>query len=103
MGGKVVPIEVKSGKSYKTHKALDNLMKIEDYHLEKGFVFSIGNIEKEDKITYLPIYMSYLLKRKKDGQDDYKFRSYRFIILIIKELTCIIKQNEFFSFFLFYS
>lgn len=65
MGGKVVPIEVKSGKSYKTHKALDNLMKIEDYHLEKGFVFSIGNIEKEDKITYLPIYMSYLLKEKK--------------------------------------
>ena len=24
MSGKVVPIEVKSGKSYKTHKALDN-------------------------------------------------------------------------------
>ena len=28
MNGKVVPIEVKSGKTYKSHKALDNFMKV---------------------------------------------------------------------------
>ena len=62
LSGKVVPIEVKSGKDYEKHKALDNLLNVSEYNLDKAYVFSIGNIEKEDKITYLPIYMSYLLK-----------------------------------------
>lgn len=65
LGGKVVPIEVKSGKGYKSHKALDNYMEITEYHLDKAYVFSIFNIEKEGNITYLPIYMSYLLKEPK--------------------------------------
>lgn len=65
LGGKVVPIEVKSGKGYKFHKALDKYMAIADYHLEKAYVFSIFNIEKEGDIIYLPIYMSYLLKEPK--------------------------------------
>lgn len=67
MGGKVIPIEVKSGKSYKSHKALDNFMNVPDYHLEKAYVFSVGNVETEGKITYLPIYMCYLLKEQKIG------------------------------------
>ena len=65
MGGKVVTIEVKSGKGYKSHKALDNYMEIADYHLDRAYVFSTFNIEKEGNITYLPIYMSYLLKETK--------------------------------------
>ncbi len=68
MGGKVVPIEVKSGKSYKVHKALDNFMKVSDYHIEKAYVFSTGNVEKEGVVTYLPIYMCYLLKERKLGK-----------------------------------
>lgn len=68
MGGKVVPIEVKSGKAYKSHKALDNLMSVSDYHLEKAYVFSTGNIETEGTVIYLPIYMCYLLKEQKIGQ-----------------------------------
>ena len=68
MGGKVVPIEVKSGKAYKAHKALDNFMRVSDYHLEKAYVFSIGNIETEGAVIYLPIYMCYLLKEQKIGQ-----------------------------------
>lgn len=63
--GKVVPIEVKSGNSYKTHKALDNFMKVKEYNIEKGYVLSTGNIETEDNINYLPIYMCYLLKEQK--------------------------------------
>lgn len=65
---KVVPIEVKSGKAYKSHKALDNFMNIPDYHLEKAYVFSVGNVETEGTVTYLPIYMCYLLKEQKLGQ-----------------------------------
>ena len=68
MNGKVVPIEVKSGKTYKSHKALDNFMKVPDYHLEKAYVFSVGNIETEGNIIYLPIYMCYLLREQKLGQ-----------------------------------
>ncbi len=62
MGGKVVPIEVKSGKDYKAHKALDNFMEISDYHIEKAYVLSVDNIEQDGAIVYLPIYMCYLLK-----------------------------------------
>ena len=65
LSGKVVPIEVKSGKGYKSHKALDNYMNTRDYHLEKAYVFSVFNVEKDGKIIYLPIYMSYLLKEPK--------------------------------------
>ena len=68
MGGKVVPIEVKSGKSYKVHKALDNFMNVSDYHIEKAYVFSTGNVEKAGTVTYLPIYMCYLLKEQQIGK-----------------------------------
>ena len=68
MGGKVVPIEVKSGKSYKSHKALNNFMDVTDYHMEKAFVFSVGNVETEGTVIYLPIYMCYLLKEPKIGR-----------------------------------
>ncbi|MDO5573704.1 MAG: ATP-binding protein [bacterium] len=64
MSGKVVPIEVKSGKNYKTHTALDHFMSVSEYPIEKAYVFSIGNIEQTGKVIYLPIYMNYLLKEK---------------------------------------
>ena len=68
MGGRVVPIEVESGKNYKSHKALDNFMDVSEYHLERAYVFSTSNVEKEENIIYLPIYMSYLLKEPKIEQ-----------------------------------
>lgn len=64
INGKIVPIEVKSGKSYKAHKALDNLVGIPEYHIEQAYVLSIGNIETSGKVTYLPVYMCYLLKNR---------------------------------------
>ena len=68
MDGKVVPIEVKSGKAYKAHKSLDNFMKISDYHIEKAYVLSVANMEQEGSVVYLPIYMCYLLKEQKIGK-----------------------------------
>ncbi len=68
MGGKVIPIEVKSGKAYKSHKALYNFMSVPDYHIEKAYVFSTGNVEAGGAVIYLPIYMCYLLKEEKIGQ-----------------------------------
>ena len=49
MDGKVVPIEVKSGKAYKAHKSFDNFMKISDYHIEKAYVLSVANMEQDRK------------------------------------------------------
>lgn len=68
MGGKVVPIEVKSGKAYKSHKALNNFMSVPDYHMENAYVLSVSNVEVEGRVIYLPIYMCYLLKEKQIGQ-----------------------------------
>ena len=68
MNGRVVPIEVKSGKAYKKHKALDNFMSMPDYHIEKAYVFSVGNVETEGVVTYIPIYMCYLLQEQKIGR-----------------------------------
>ena len=52
-----VPIEVKSGKDYSIHSALNNFVKNEDYHIKKAFVVSNERTIKTDgKITYLPIY-----------------------------------------------
>ena len=62
--GKVVPIEVKSDKDYKSHKSLNNYMNVSDYHIEKAYVLSTANIEQDGKIICLPIYMCYLLKQQ---------------------------------------
>lgn len=53
----VVPIEVKSGKDYTVHSALNGFVKNEDYHIQKAFVVSNERtIKTEGKIIYLPIY-----------------------------------------------
>lgn len=57
----VVPIEVKSGKDYERHNALQNVLKCKDYEIKKAYVLSCGNIEKKDRIIYLPIYMTMLI------------------------------------------
>lgn len=52
-----VPIEVKSGKDYTVHSALNNLLKNESYHIQKAYVLSNERqIKVKGKIIYLPIY-----------------------------------------------
>ncbi len=55
--GKVTPIEVKSGKDYRRHSALSNIMEISNYTIDEAIVLSNFNIEVKDKIVYYPIYM----------------------------------------------
>ena len=55
--GKVVPLEIKSGKDYKRHSALNNVLATAEYEIDEAYVFSEGNIEVEDKKIYMPIYM----------------------------------------------
>lgn len=52
-----VPIEVKSGKDYTVHSALNTLVNNEEYHVQKAFVLSNERvISHKGKITYLPVY-----------------------------------------------
>lgn len=52
-----VPIEVKSGKDYTVHSALNTFVKNEDYHVKKAYVLSnSGEIVKDGKVIYLPVY-----------------------------------------------
>jgi len=54
--GTVFPIEVKSGKDYKRHNALANVLGSDVYGLREGFVLCENNIERNGKVTYLPVY-----------------------------------------------
>ena len=52
-----VPIEVKSGKDYTVHSALNTLVQNDDYHVKKAFVVSNERtVTQKGKITYIPIY-----------------------------------------------
>ena len=53
----VVAVEIKSGKDYKFHKALDNALKVPSWNLKEGLVFCMGNVEKDNHVVYLPWYM----------------------------------------------
>ena len=51
------PIEVKSGKDYTIHSALNNLLKNPDYNIQTATVVSNEReIYQKGKITYLPVY-----------------------------------------------
>ncbi len=52
-----VPIEVKSGKDYTVHSALNAFVSNDDYHVERAFVVSNERaVTQKGKITYIPIY-----------------------------------------------
>lgn len=53
----VLPIEVKSGKDYTVHSALDSFIENPDYNVKEAFVLcNSGEVRQEGRITYLPVY-----------------------------------------------
>lgn len=62
--GHVLPIEIKSGKDYQIHSALNKVLSNQQYDIPKGFVFSNNNITQQGKIIYCPIYMLMFLKKQ---------------------------------------
>lgn len=55
--GEVLPIEVKSGKDYKVHRALSNIMDCGEFNLNRALIFNNSNLKVEGKLTYAPIYL----------------------------------------------
>lgn len=60
--GRILPIEVKSGKDYERHSALNNVLELENYHLQEAIVFSGNNVQFKGKRVYYPIYMVMFLQ-----------------------------------------
>lgn len=59
-----VPIEVKSGKDYTIHSALNTFVNNEDYHVKKAIVLSNSReIKSKGRIIYLPVYYVMFLRR----------------------------------------
>ena len=66
MGGDVLPIEIKSGKDYARHAALDNVMSNPDYAIPVAYVFQNDNVKVDGKVVYLPVYMLMFLQKEMD-------------------------------------
>ena len=72
LGGKVLPIEVKSGKDYETHRALSNIMDCSEYDLPEALVLNNENLRVAGKMVYAPIYMVMFLEKNNTAPTFYK-------------------------------
>ena len=70
--GRVLPIEVKSGKDYEFHRALANIMGCDEFQLSEAIVFNNDNLQVKDRIIYAPIYMVMFLQRETSAPAYYK-------------------------------
>ena len=68
--GEALPLEVKSGKDYTKHRALNLVLESPNYHIQNAIVFCNENIEVKDQIFYCPIYIAGFLE-KRSVSDDY--------------------------------
>lgn len=70
----ILPIEVKSGKDYTVHSALDNLMAVSDYHIVSSIVLSNEReIKNKGNIYYFPIYYIMFMENKIPKKEDLYF------------------------------
>ena len=60
---KALPIEVKSGKDYTIHSAMNKCLSNPEYQMDEGIVFANCNVSRKDKVSYLPIYMVMFLQK----------------------------------------
>ena len=68
------PIEVKSGKDYSVHSALDNLLKNPDYHIQSGTVVSNEReVNQDGMVTYMPIYYVMFMEDDTPVKDESEY------------------------------
>lgn len=68
----VLPIEVKSGKDYYIHTALNNLLKVDEYKITNGIVFSNEDkVYNNGNVIYMPIY--YVMFLRSSAFDNSEF------------------------------
>ena len=66
----VLPLEIKSGKDYQIHSALDKFLQIKEYNIHQAFVLSNAQqVETKNGITYLPIYYIMCIEPNEEGDN----------------------------------
>ena len=63
---RLLPLKVKSGKDYKRHKAIDNLL-FTHKEINEAIVLGDYNLLKEERVLYLPLYMAMFLDYKNEA------------------------------------
>ena len=66
--GKVIPIEVKSGKDYQRHNALTNVLADQNYDIKFAYILTDDNVQVEGKQIYIPIYMLMFIQKAPSPQ-----------------------------------
>jgi len=64
-GKSIIPLEIKSGNDFLKHAALDHILNVAAWKIDKAYVLCKGNVQKRQKITYLPWYMILFLKQQR--------------------------------------
>lgn len=62
--GNILPLEVKSGKTYARHQALNNVLTNEQYEIREAIVFYNENVQLKGSIFYCPVYMAGFLQKE---------------------------------------
>jgi hypothetical protein len=65
---------VKSGKGYERHRALSNVMANAEYAISRAIVLCQDNVQVNDSVTYLPIYMLMFMQHEQTEDVIYKFQ-----------------------------
>ena len=63
----IIPLEVKSGKDYDRHVALNNVLKNPEYGIQRAIVLCNDNISTKGSVTYAPIYMLMFIEKLTDA------------------------------------
>ena len=70
----ILPIEVKSGKDYTVHSALNKMLSVPDYHVLSGLVVSNAReVGADGKVLYLPIYDIMFVNASGQDEDNIYF------------------------------
>lgn len=70
----VMPIEVKSGKDFTVHSALNKLLSVPDYHIRMGCVVSNNQqVQQIDNVLYMPIYYIMFVDAGGEEGEDVNF------------------------------
>ena len=64
----VIPLEVKSGKDYDRHRALNNIFDVKEFGIKQAVVLCNDNLQVKGQITYAPIYMLMFIRRTKNAE-----------------------------------
>lgn len=67
----VLPLEVKSGKDFTSHRALDRFLATKEYNVPSGIVLdNERKVYTKDNVTYMPIYYIMCIERAEISEED---------------------------------